>query len=217
MKPTPTDVDPFKIPDHISVPQSPLRMTGAFVSYLRQHFYYPENLINPILRENCVYYPGQNTGLMIESVTAWAIDKVQKRPGVIVKRGGFQTRKISLGNHTHPGNLKEELFTQQWMGTHQFQCCAHLALEAESLADEVYRYMMHYVTQLRQRLCLHEFHVHSISPIAKSPEGGPEGPYIVSVNVQHVHEESWYVNTESLPLRRVDLSITSTNNLKQNG
>jgi hypothetical protein len=198
----------FKQSNFCSLGPRPQIMTGLFVSLLRQHFSSPDNIDSAIFRERLFRdAPDEDASgtLLIEDATVWTPTRTQMRPGIIVKRNGWQHNKqFTLDSRAGIDKDGHVQYTKLLRGSHTIFCIAREGAETEVLAAEVYRFFMHFGMVFRHYFGLLMFELVEIG----APAYLEEAPdcFVVPITIGYGWAETWTVQENLASLRDIRLS-----------
>jgi hypothetical protein len=182
----------------------PILITGMLRDMLIRHFADPIGIEHTDLRRY-VWQDNERTGILIETVHKWKGELVEKRPAILVKRNAYRNQRVAIADLAGTNEKGEEQFTTLWVGSHTLFCIHGTGASTEILATEVQRELTQYAPAVRQYLRLHKFAVTEVGAISEVEEATEN--YVVPITLGWVYEESWRLAVESLPIRRIPLSI----------
>jgi len=117
-------------------------ITGLLVRLLTSYFSNPENIKYNEIKQR-VWKPGDDTGILIESVGRFRPELAEKRPAILVRPGewkkiiqGLQSELISTD--TYQPNKRYILVIQ---GSHNIIVVSKNPAETEILSDEVFKFL----------------------------------------------------------------------------
>lgn len=189
-------------------------LTALVVSILRQEFADANNITQSTL-QNYLWKPDDTTGILIEAIGRWKPTLTQKRLALVVKRNGQKTLNLGIGGNrmqmgfppNAPGATKD-IRAVYFQGTHTVFCIGKESAETETLAAEVYRYLVGFAPKIRELMCMIKFMVTEIGELSLLEESYEH--FIVPITVAYVYEDSWEIQTQSAgPLRQVSLQVTT--------
>ena len=201
---------PSKTDQLVSIPAlcemgwQPLLITGFLRDKLVEHFAEPLSIKSPDLRKY-VWTGNERSGILIESVYQWKGELVEKRPAVLLKRNPYQSVKLGIGDLS---GITEDGHTQHsilWVGSHTIFCLHGTGASTEILTTEVQKELTQFSPTITGYLGLKKFsvtHVGAISEVEEATEN-----YWAPITVAWAYEESWTLEYQSLPLRRIPLSV----------
>lgn len=186
----------------------PQLMTGLFVSLLRTHFSSEDNIENAIFRERLFREAPDEDGsgaLLIDDATVWAPGRTEKRPGIIIKRDGWQHQKqLTLDSAAGYDEFGNTMYVKLWRGSHTIFCIGREGAETEVLAAEVYRFLMHFGMIFRHYFGLLMFEVLEVGALSQLQDE-PDN-LTVPITVGYGWSESWTVQENIATLRDIRLS-----------
>ena len=190
-------------------------ITGLLRQLLIQHFTDPDNVDEPKLRQKFLETGGwkqtengQNDGgILIESITRWIPNDVDKRPAVLIRRNDWAWQKLAIGDLTGVAlDTGAKSYTGLWQGSHTLYCLSLTGLETELLAIEVVRFLQHFAPWIREQMDLKRFMITQIGGVGEVKEV-VQG-YAVPVTVSYVAEESWSLQPYAPRLKRIVLKAS---------
>lgn len=195
---------------------SPSRITGALVRLLQAHFYDPENIKDPQLKEVRWFssepsdYPIQNT-LMIEPAYRYTPKTAGQRPVLLVKKGRTEPFKISLAGKTlthleRNGTYEGEDHIRMVKGSHMIVAGAVTGLASERLAEEVFNRMMEYSPAIKQDLQFTDFEVGAMGDTVPSEDASDL--YITPIAISWTYTYSWTLVQVAPILKKVRIEPT---------
>jgi hypothetical protein len=181
----------------------PQIMTGLFVTLMRNHFADADNIEHAIFRSK-LFVAGATTGVLIDDATVWTPDRTQKRPAIIVRRNKWMHLKRLTGFST---GTTEDGFSEHvklWRGSHTLFCMAPEGAEAEILAAESYRFLMHFGPIFRKYFKLLMFELLEVGALSQVAE--VNNLYVVPITIGYGWDEKWHIRTHAPPLGDIRLS-----------
>lgn len=185
----------LQVPDSSIVSTGPKSfiMTGVFLQIIRSHFSDPENIQDHNLKEN-VWSPDEKfSKILIEPVYKWDAKKIQARPAVIVKRGGWKVQRFGIGDKymgpPEETGFAEDRYIVGMGGTHVFFCLGNSGLEAEALGAEVFYEMLEFSAIIREQFCLGTFQVSDLGEVSRFEEAHDH--FAVPVTVSYAMQHQW--------------------------
>lgn len=182
----------------------PVMITGLIRDMLIRHFKQPMNVEEPDLR-HLVWREDERTGILIESITRWRGDLVEKRPAIIVKPNGRQNLRLGIGDVagvTGQGHVLHQTF---WTGSHTLFCIHGSGASVDILATEVQRELTQFARSVIQYLNLYNWQVTEVGPVAEVEEARES--FVIPITLGWAYGEQWQVELESLKLRKIPLSV----------
>lgn len=179
-------------------------ITGLLRDLMTKHFAGPRNIEEPDLR-HLIWRAGVTTDILIESITRWRGEVVQKRPAVIIKPNGRQNVRLLWGDKAGPTEQGFMQYLTFWAGSHTLFCIHESGASAEILATEVQREVTQFAPAIVQYLGLHKWQVTEVGGVAELEESRES--FVIPVTVGWVYEERWKLELESLKLRKVTLDV----------
>ncbi len=188
----------------------PHALTGFLKQLLTAHFADPDNIEDPMIRQQLLdagaWKPSENgehvSGILIESITKWQPNDSGKRPAIVIKRNSWSWDRRypgdCVGEEYQEG---EDLFSGFWMGSHTLFALAQAGGEAELLGTEVSRFVLHYGKIVVEQMDLHNFALVQVDTLHELREAN-EG-YAVPVTVAYAAEENWKLQPYAPRLKRI--------------
>ena len=193
-----------RTPNFCSLGPRPIIMTGFMRTLMRDHFANPDSIEHPQFRDR-VWSPDEcDSGIHIEDATVWTPTQTGKRPAIIVRRNNWKAVKMGINNYI---GLTDEGFDQHakfMQGSHTLFCIASEGAEAEILATETYRYLLHFGPVVRHYFRLHLFELIEVGSLNELEEATER--YMVPITVAYAWEEMWTLKLHSPLLKRIQLS-----------
>ena len=185
----------------------PIVLTGLFRDVLIRHFSSDKYIEEPDLR-HLIWKPGEDTGILIESIHRWRPETTERRPAVIVKRNAYQNERRGIGDRRMgPITDKEgnNHYVTFWKGSHTLFCIGGTGAQAEILATEVQRELTEFGPELVRTLGLMRFQVTEIGAVGELEEA--QENFVVPVTVGYAYEERWVTKLQASRLNSVSLSL----------
>src|SRR5947209_6309052 len=139
----------------------PIAMDKVLRRFYTNLFSDPANLENksPAVQK-MVWRPDATTGIAIEPAYAWVPELTEKRPGVIIRRGGWKRVKVGIDDRMVPkASDGKRYHGNLWQGSHTLFCVAGAGPEADMLLAEAYRAINQFGPVLREKLGLMQLQV----------------------------------------------------------
>jgi hypothetical protein len=193
------------VPNLCSLGFRPHIMTGLLVQLLRQHFADRRNIATPSMRDE-TWRPGEDTGIVIESITNWNPNQAMTRPAIVVKRNAWQFERIGIGDRLMGSHEEDgsDYYCVLAHGSHTLFCLAGEPGEAEYLAAEVYPEMIQFGPVIRAQFLLHRFVLAELGGLMKVQEATDS--HAVPITLAYVGEEAWRITPQAPYLKRITLS-----------
>ena len=193
--------------------QSPLVMQGALRQTLIQHFSDARNILNATMRARItrdgVWSPGTDTGIYIESLHKWRPELTESRPGLILKEGTWQWRRLGIGDKRGEDYRSGKLFFGgYWEGSHTVFALANEGAEAQILAIEAMKCFLWFEEEITTQLELQRFVPVSIGEVSALKEATEN--YVVPIVVAYVVPEFWYVQPDAPRTKRIVFRTSET-------
>lgn len=182
----------------------PLLITGFLRDKLVEHFAEPLGIKSPDLRKY-VWTPDERTGILIDSVHRWRGELVEKRPAILLKRNPYQSVRLGIGDLSGITGDGHTEHTVLWVGSHTVFCLHGTGASTEILTTEVQKELTQFAPAVTGYLGLKKFsvtHVGAISEVEEATEN-----YFTPITVAWAYEENWVLEYQSLPIRRIPLSV----------
>ena len=180
-------------------------LTGIFINILRNKFAKADYLLNPTLR-SLLWKQNPPTGILVESSGLWDPTKTEGRPAVIVKRNSYRNYRLGIGDRIGSDAQGDERFTSFWVGSHTLFCLRDGELPSALLGGEVRDSLMAMGPVIRKDLNLRLYQVQEYGATARIA-GCKHVTFGTPVTIGIAYEHSWTVETESLPLAKISLSV----------
>lgn len=148
----------------------------------------------------------RQTNILIESVYRWRADATELRPAVLIKRNAYQNVKLGINDRLTTDPTGQPWYATLWTGSHTVFCVHATAAGADVLATEIQRELHGFAPVVRQQFDLKRWTVAEVG--AAAPVEEARDAFVVPVTVAWAYTESWRVDLESLPLRRIRVSET---------
>jgi hypothetical protein len=185
---------------------TPILLTGLFRDILVKHFQEWQNR-DPALR-SLVWRDDSAANILVESIHRWTPQQTGKHPAVVIKRQGYQNRRVGINDQNLGNNIDREgarRFETFWIGSHTLFCLGSEGAQAEVLSTEVQRELTQFGPAIRESLGLMRFQVAEIGAIAELEEA--ERTFVVPVTVSYAFSERWKLRQDAARLKRVSLSL----------
>lgn len=185
----------------------PLIMTGLFRDVLVRHFADVSNIEDTALRGS-IWREGETTDILIESIHRWTPQLTEHRPAVLIKRNAYSNRRLSVGDRRHGPSADMQgnsHFTTAWVGSHTLFCLAGTGALAEILSSEVQRELTEFGPVIMKSVDLLRFQVMEIGSVSEVEEATEN--FAVPITVGYAYTQTWVLQQEAAPLRRVSLSL----------
>jgi hypothetical protein len=178
-------------------------MTGLMRLLLTDHYRSADNIEHAAFR-NRWWRDDVQTGIAIEDATVWRPELSDKRPAIIIRRNTWKSIKVAIDNlsGTTPTGFDEH--TKLWRGSHTLFCIAKEGAEAEILAAETYRYLLHFGPVFRKYFNLMMFELVEVGGLSELEEATER--YAVPITVAYGWGETWVLQLLSPRLKHISLS-----------
>lgn len=182
----------------------PLVMTGILRLWLIDYFSRMDNITAPTLQSRIFKYT-PDTGLAIEDALTWKPELTEKRPAIIIRREEWVPQRVGALEHK-TGTTEEGFwnYVRIWTGAHTLFCLCKEGAEAELLAGETYKFLLHYIPVFRTYFNLLRFDIGPIGRPAEVEESRDH--WGVPINVNYGWSESWDVLIAQPKMTRVTIS-----------
>lgn len=197
----------YKESNLCSLGPRPQIMTALFVTEMRKHFASADNIEHAVFRQRLFSQTTtgeDSTGILIEDATVWTPTRTEKRPAIVVRRNGWKHQKRLTTDNTGVDEHGRTQHVKFWRGSHTLFCLAPEGAEAEILAAEAYRLLMHFGPRFRQYFKLLMFELVDVGPLSQVEEANKH--YAVPITVAYAWDETWLIRQHVPPLRDVRLS-----------
>lgn len=181
-----------------------LMITGLLRDLMIRHFSTPLNIEEGDLRQ-LVWRDDERTGILIESITRWRGDLIEKRPAIIVKPNARQNQRMFIADLTGKTEQGDFLYQTFWVGSHTLFCIHGSGASVEILATEVQRNLTEFHPVIIEYLGLYNWQVTEVGAVQEVEEA--KESFVVPVTVGWCYDEKWKLSQESLKLRKIPLSI----------
>lgn len=181
-----------------------LMITGLLRDVLVRHFHTPGNIQEADLRR-LVWRDDERTGILIESITRWRGDMVEKRPAVVIKPNGRKNVRLFMGDKTGPTEQGHMQYQTFWVGSHTLFCIHGSGASTQLLADEVELELTQFGPLMTEYLNLFRWQVTEVGDVAELEESKEN--FVIPVTVAWVYSSQWRLELESRKLRKVPLSV----------
>jgi hypothetical protein len=184
-----------------SLGMRPHLMTGILRKFLIQHFIDRNNQEQPAFRQEGTAPPNDylwrasdSTGILIESITRWKPNTVEKRPAIILKRNAWTVERRGINDLMQgiPAIDALDRYATYMVGSHTLFCIAGEAAEVELLVAEVYRWLISFGPIIRQYIDLHRFVTVSVDSVFILDDEATEN-FVCPITVAYAHEERWTI------------------------
>lgn len=183
-------------------------ITGFLRQWFISHFSREAQIESPDLRGKLWSRIGTDTEIEIESVTRWKPETTEFRPSIIIARDDWKVLRLGIDDRMMGegwGDISGvEHFATYLEGSHTLFAVSSDAVEAEILAGEVYKEMMHFGPKVREELDLKRFVVVGVGKLFELEEA--RSNYAVPVTVAYGIEERWKLIPHAPFLKRIVLS-----------
>ena len=189
----------------------PLLLTGFLRDTLARQWSDPQNILAPELKQ-FIWSEDDTSGILIESVTRFRADSLEKRPAIMIKRNSYRPLSLGIGNKIH-GVGENAYATQkgahtryllQFIGTHTLFCIGGSGASTEILATEVLNNFVEFAIPLQRHLNLKTFTVSEVGALHKLDEAKEN--FVVPITLSWCYEHTWELRHESLPLQSISLT-----------
>lgn len=175
-------------------------MSGALRQLLVQHFSDARNILNSTLRARVeregVWREDTNTGILIESIHRWRPELTDSRPGLIIKEGAWNWRRVGIGDMKGEDYRSgRQFFGGYWNGSHTVFALADEGAEAQILAVEAMKCMLWFEQEICTQFELQRFIPVSIGEVSALRESRES--YVVPIVVAYVVPEFWYIQPDA--------------------
>ncbi len=201
----PPQIETNLLSNWCAIAPRPHLMTGFLREWFKYHFSNPDFIESKDLRGK-LWSRLDSSKILIESITQYKPDLVEKRPAIIVKRNDWQVQRAGIDDRLQGGvSLTGERYYSTFLtGSHTLFCIAGHGTEAEILGAEVYREMLQFGPVIRQELDLMKFVMVGCGAMFELDEAREN--YAVPVTVSYAAEERWLLQPHAPTLKRVVLS-----------
>lgn len=186
---------------------TPLIVTGWMVQLIRYQFGDPNNIENKQLRDNVWTPDVETTHILIEWVWDNTVKELARRPAILVKDNGVKPINIGFdsgrtGGDPHGSELTgSESYTVPIVGSHTVFALGREGGEAQLLATEVRRYIMQFISKIRNDLHLIRLQWLGSGPVAHVEEYREH--YMVPITFGYAYWEYFELTPEAPILKTV--------------
>lgn len=198
------DIRIDRVPNFCSLGPRPIVMDGFFRTMMRDHFSNPKSIEHRQFRERLWTAEECDRGLEIELSYVWRPTATNKRPTIAIRRNGWKAIKMGIANRTGTTPEGHEQFSKFMQGSHTLFCIAKEGPEANILAAETYRYLLHFGPVVRRYFDLHMFEFVELGELSELQEASER--YAVPITVTYAWEEAWTLFHHQPWLKRIQLS-----------
>ena len=188
---------------------TPHILDGAFLQIMRHHFSHPDYITQDPLKCYVWDVDAAKRTILIDPVYKWDVQKIQERPAILVKRGAWQTQRMSIANKWHgpPEESGYEYATMNVIivGSHNFFAIARTGTEAEELGAEVAYELLEFSQIIREQFGLSKFDLQRIGEVQRLDESHDH--FVVPVTVTYGIIHNWRVLQQSPIWMGTDLRL----------
>lgn len=195
-------------------------LTGAILGLCRQHFSLAKNIVDPMLRElvwtKAAAGEKQGAGtsltspILIEPVTKWNPNLIEKRAAILVRRDARGQKRITIGdryqggqyptaNSVDTGDRHEVLI----YGSYTLFCIGRTGAEAEALSNEVQLRYIEFGPIIREDLNLMKFAVMDMSPVSVLEEATQR--FVVAVPLAYAFVHGWRLQSSAPVMKTAEI------------
>lgn len=192
-------------------------ITGIFLQVLREHFISPDRIENEYLK-GCIWLHKEDdpvttdparSKILIDPVYRWNRTSTQKRPAILVKRGGQQSTRVGitmnrtfgLGESDYPeAGSKHSVFLH---GTHSILCIATDGGIVEILGSEVSRHFIQFAPVIKKEFKFKEFEFAQIGEVGVLEEDKEN--YVVPIVIKYAYDNNWKLAKQEPRLKSFEL------------
>lgn len=178
---------------------------GVYIKLLESHFNVTDSITDSVIRNKLRSRPfttGDDTGILIKTVSDWRPTTEESRPAVLVNRGEIQINRLGVGDlanvDTPTGRLD---YLVQVQSHHVFFAIERTQAEADRLAMEVARILLVAKPILLDQLDLQTLQLISVGEAARLEES--KDHYAVPLVMAYKHNESYSIQPHVPVLKRV--------------
>ena len=187
----------------------PQIMTGMFLLWLREHYADSDNIEHAVFRSRLYKDVDSSeedeSGILIEDVRVWTPTRTGMRPAILVKRNAWQhPKRFTFGGAAGTTEEGHTRYGKLWKGSHTIFCVSPVAAEAEILAAETYRFLMHFGPLCREHFKLMELELLQVGELSQVEEDVTS--YVVPITIGYGWSETWIIREHVPPLRDIRLS-----------
>lgn len=207
--PTLVDIDPPTSFRGTSI--RPSYMTGFLLRLLEHHFTYPENIVNPQLKD-AIWKSrsddeNQQTGVLIATWDTYDAAMIDMRPAIYVARGVARFQNMTINRKTFialnkEGNFDGENYLMTMNAQHRIVCCCKgFSAASDALAEEILFMLIEYSPVIKNDAQLAQFTPRQMTDPIKLKES-PQG-FATGVQIDWATFHSWKIKSLSPILREV--------------
>lgn len=185
----------------------PYMMTGILRHVLISHFAASGVIEEPTLR-SLLWKDSPDSPILIESVYRWKPAEANKRPACLIRRNGFQQKKLAVGNIAGSTPQMDLKYAVSWVGSHTVFCLGGSSLQAELLGMEVQRELTEFGPLIQKTLGLLKFEVVEVGAAAEVDESAEH--YGIPITIGWAYTESWTLKQTARKLGKIQLSTLIT-------
>jgi len=181
-----------------------LKMSAALSLLLREYFSDSNNIHAESLKNN-LWTNEPSTGIYIEIASIWEPVAEDRRPAIIISRGEYKLPKIAMSDHIASTALGNKTHIRVWTGGSKVICLSRSAIEAEILADEVFRFFMTHSHNIRSRFGLLAFDPVTVSELSRAKK--LNNYYEIVISIMYSWSESWFLLKDDNLLQDINISL----------
>jgi hypothetical protein len=159
----------------------------------------------------------ERTGILIDPVWLFNAEDMQRRPGLIIKRGAFQTRKtggIGDGTTSAPvtdGNgrvvrVPGRYQTRAILGSHVVFAIAGAGAEAELLGSEVFNFFSQFAQVIRQTFKMAIFTPSQVGEVSVVEEY--DHNFVVPIVLSYAVHSAWRIDVKAPWFKTAQIEVS---------
>lgn len=182
----------------------PLLISGIIRDILKHHFARVDSIEAPVLK-TADWRNALSTGILIETITRWRGDLVEKRPAVIIKRNAFRNVRIVRDDLQGVDEHGDPNYITLWVGSHTIFCIHKTGASTEILANEVQRLLTGFGPEIRDTFDFKKFQATEVGTLAEIEEATES--FVVPVTLGWAYEEKWKLRRQTHRLTAVEFIV----------
>jgi len=167
----------------------PVEMSGLLKELLVNYYSNPDNIQHPALK-NRVYSEGSNTRILIEIGAFIEPALAEDRPAILISRGDWKAQPPTMEYGAVLGSSPKR-YVRQFIGTHNINCIGKTYGEAEILAEETFKFLIHAEPLVAAEIPIANYIVNGLA--APKPVAEGRVHYIVAIPIQYSFSEAWTI------------------------
>lgn len=183
-------------------------LTGIIRSLLISHYSVESNISSEANNwsKPPVWTPGDDTGILIETIHNWRESVVQKRPAVIIKPNAEVMLRIAIDDKVSRDREGNSHYSNVWVGSHTVFCIHGTGAAAEILYDETKSELSQFAPVVRENFQLLKFQCTEGGAIYELEESTEN--FVVPITIAWAYQMQWMIRREAHKLAHIDFSFT---------